>query len=143
MEKKHAHPYIEEYCNKAVFRYKGIPDKTHLVIQSCDEKEKKKFKNNKETFDIDGLYESHSDIAKEIYEKSLENSPGHFESIKETLSSGLSRSIKKEEFYNFYFSNYMQEKQFGKRPLAKFTSDLVTDLGTQAGSIYMFMKKEF
>lgn len=133
---KYIHPYREGFEGNAKFSFKPTVSVkrcmgTSLKITPTDPKNvvkiKKRIENSDKVFEIEVLYQqNHQDIAEEIYDKNLANSPEYRESLFSIIKD-LSPS--REEFYRFYFANYMDEKDHEKRPLAKFTRDLVDDLG--------------
>jgi len=133
----HIHPYHEGFGENAKFCYKPSCSEsllgTYLNISQNASSTKtpnaicKKIENSDKVFEIEVLYQqNHQDIAEEIYDKSLANSEEYRESLFEIMGQ-LKPSLK--EFYQFYFGNYMSEEDHEKRPLAKFTKDLVDDLG--------------
>lgn len=77
---------------------------------------------NKRIFQLERLYQEHKDIVIELILKHL-----HYPSsyIKELSDFGYS----KNEIYRFLFSNYLDENEFSKRPLAKLTRDIAEELG--------------
>ena len=133
----HIHPYNEGFGNDAVFNYHGSPSKGNITIITKDVKSGKKDRIDKSTRDLLTLtlYKTHSDIAKEIYDKTLNNSEDHFESLKDifrdipTCEVHEKLPLSAEEFYQFYFGNYMNPNDFEKRPLAKFNYALIEELG--------------
>ncbi|OVE82248.1 hypothetical protein BVY04_01470 [bacterium M21] len=125
----HLHPYVEEFGKEAVFRYQVVDsDKftTYLKIQGEDASRRHRIRNSSEVFIIEDLYLQHDDVAREIRKKALENSPEHQQAMFKLLAE-INKTEK--EFYQFYFGNYMDGRDHERRPLAKFTRDLVDDLG--------------
>jgi len=59
----------------------------------------------------------------ELIVKSDKYSPYYAGNVIKMLSS---LGASKKDFYRYYFGNYIQEKDFIKRPLAKLTKDIVT-----------------
>lgn len=82
-----------------------------------------------EVLKLEELYKTaHQDHLEELIEKTDENSSYYYAHLENLLQEqGL--SIDREEFYQFYFGNYPDPKDFHKRPLAKFTHDILKDLG--------------
>jgi hypothetical protein len=124
------HPYIEEYGESASFRYKNTIGtfETSLVITEQNSTRYCKLNNSKTLFDMDGQYKAHTDIAEELYKKSLKIPASYHRLLNASIKNIGELTSTKEEFYNFYFGNYMEESDFEKRPLAKFTTDLVKEL---------------
>lgn len=125
----HIHPYQRGFESDAQFKYiidkhdEKIVFKTELVIENDPDS---KIKNSVQDFRLKKLYELHSDLAEEIFEKALEENDDHFNSLMSVMKD---INPNREDFYKFYFGNYAEEKDFEKRPLSKFTRDLVDDLG--------------
>lgn len=78
---------------------------------------------NVEVFKIREVYQGHADVVGELIVKSDKLSPYYAGNIINMLSH---LGATKQEFYRFYFANYLDEKDFNKRPLAKLTKDIVT-----------------
>lgn len=122
----HIHPYSEEFGDDAVFRYASpLMNKTCLKIKTPDNNKKNRISASECEFEIETLYNNHSDLALELYKKKLEHSPEHFQSLSETIKKVAPN---KQEFYRFYFGNYIEPGHHELRPLAKFTRDLVDEL---------------
>lgn len=78
---------------------------------------------------LEELYKTaHQDHLDELIEKTDENSSYYYAHL-ENLLQGEGLSIDRKEFYRFYFGNYPDPKDFHKRPLAKFTHDILKELG--------------
>ncbi len=123
------HPYKEGFMESARFRYKpGTIHKTMLKIVELDSARRARIEKTSDRFEIEEVYKSHEDVAREIHHKSLRNPKEYAESIEKITQMIGSITGTKEEFYQFYFGNYMNEINFEKRPLAKFTSDLIDEL---------------
>jgi hypothetical protein len=125
------HPYKEGFSNDARFKYvPGSVEKTLLEIRPTPcPKRNAKLSGSSSLFEIEEVYKVHSDVSKELYNKSLKNSAEHTKDIVHILKKIGHITTTKEEFYQFYFGNYLKEEDFEKRPLAKFTADLVEELG--------------
>ncbi|MFW9998383.1 MAG: hypothetical protein ACFFD4_40470, partial [Candidatus Odinarchaeota archaeon] len=109
-----------KYCRKNLLIDAG---KTIFVVTNTEKG--RRIQNSKELFQLDAQYDIHKDIAKEIFEKALSDNEDQLNAIQHTIK-GIKPS--REEFYQFYFGNYIDEGDFEKRPLSKFTRDLVEDL---------------
>lgn len=131
---RYIHPYEEGYSNFAKFKFTPTTNNSKvkmsikLEINEIDKKKKKRITKTARLFKINEIYQNHSDLAQEIYEKSLKNSKGQADSVKKIIRTICKYTTTEEEFYKFYFGNYKNEEDFEKRPLAKFTSDLVDEL---------------
>lgn len=125
------HPYQEDFGSQTKFKF--IPNVngngffgTHFDIKEQNQRKESRIVNSKNAFEIEAVYKIHDEIADEIYKKQLKDNDDHFNSLMSILAEINSS---KEEFYQFYFGNYLEHDDFEKRPLAKFTRDLVDDLG--------------
>lgn len=145
----HIHPYKEGFDNDATFQVliktlnpkKSDPENYSLLISdkmvphSISDRYRKIFggtrsvKNLKEgnvsLFKLEVIYQSHLDIVGELRVKT------------DKLNSWYGKSIVKmfpllgtnvEEFYQYYFGNYFNEKDFHRRPMAKLTKDVVSQM---------------
>jgi len=122
------HPYnskvndmkITYWLNDMKFYY--IKDVTFDSTNSIDIEIENMPEINKQVFQVERLYQEHKDIVIELILKHL-----HYPSsyIKELSDFGYS----KKEIYRFVFSNYLEENEFSKRPLAKLTRDIAEELG--------------
>lgn len=124
------HPYHQEFGSGAKFKYKINSQSefncTELKITTPNSLKGKKIDNSIKAFELNAVYDSHKDIAMDIHQKYLEDNDDYYKSL-----SGLASILNLDEasFYQYYFGNYMKENDFEKRPLAKFTYDLVDELG--------------
>lgn len=127
---KHIHPYYESYGSGAKFRFKSTSNglTTELNVIESNRPKRSRINKSSKLFEISEVYKSHNDTAQEIYDKSLKQSKYQAASIRKILSDIKSITKSEEEFYQFYFGNYHNEDDFEKRPLAKFTADLVDEL---------------
>ena len=83
-------------------------------------------KSNIKVLKIDKAYELHTDYVQELIKKS--NMYNEVQ-IKEYLREYPHLFSSKEEILRLIFGNYILEKDFGKRPLAKLTVDILEELG--------------
>ena len=138
----HIHPYKEGFSGDAQFDYLQIgyyPDKTDprnyqiILRDNCGFDGAKRMKifgdkntnpkwGNVEVFKIREVYQAHTDVIGELIVKADKDSPYHATSLFKSLPQFKSN---KKEFYRFYFSNYFDESDFNRRPLAKLTRDFV------------------
>jgi len=122
------HPYDSKVNEMKItywlndMRFYHTKEITFDSTNSIDIKIKNMPNINKQVFQIERLYQEHKDIVIELILKHL-----HYPSsyIKELSDFGYS----KEEIYRFVFSNYLEENEFSKRPLAKLTRDIAEELG--------------
>ncbi len=76
-------------------------------------------------FKLKEIYQSHCDIVGELVVKCDKLSSCYVNSLQALFSSlGTSR----EEFYQYYFNNYFNEKDFHRRPMAKLSKDVVSQI---------------
>lgn len=125
----HIHPYRESFGDDAKFRYDEIgllENSGETKLQIKNDQRKERLEGSKELFQLEAQYKIHTELAKEIFEKALEENDDHFNSLMSVMKD---INPNREDFYKFYFGNYAEEKDFEKRPLSKFTRDLVDDLG--------------
>lgn len=96
------------------------------TIFSDEENIKIEIKNlpqeNLDTFQLDRIYQAHTDIVVELILKQLHYPKSY---VKELAGLGFS----KEEIYRFVFANYLKEKEWSKRPMAKLIYDVLEELG--------------
>ena len=76
-------------------------------------------------FKLKDIYQSHLDIVGELVVKCDKLSSSYANSL-HTLFSSLGTN--KEEFYQYYFGNYLNEKNFHRRPMAKLSKDVVSQI---------------
>jgi len=77
--------------------------------------------DNKRIFQLERLYQEHTDIIIELILKHLHYPETY---INELVTFGYS----KEEIYRFVFSNYLDIKDMHKRPLSKLVRDIAEEL---------------
>lgn len=135
----HIHPYQEDFGDHGSFHVlisslrpnKSDPDNYSLsIINSISEQSSKHAKifgngtggGNIELFQLKSIYKSHLDTVGELIVKCDRLSLKYANSL-----SGLLENLgsDKGEFYRFYFSNYLDEKEFHKRPLSKLSKDII------------------
>lgn len=136
----HLHPYIEGFNNDANFCImiaahkpnKSDPENYSIWMQSTmtvlDPRQRKIFGNavnegNINLFKLNDIYMVHRDVIGELIVKCDKYSSGYTDSLYKFF--GLLNS-NKTEFYQFYFGNYYNQKDFNRRPLAKMTKDIVS-----------------
>lgn len=80
--------------------------------------------NNEDIFHLKKIYATHTDYAAEIYYKSILRLPNVYKQYigRKMYSHGI--NINKEDYERLLLGIYTQEKDYRKRPLSKFCSDL-------------------
>ncbi len=124
------HPY-DDYVNNINITYwlndmkfynvKSIKDITFESEKSIEIEIENMPDSNKKIFQLERLYQEHTDIVVELILRHL-NYPQSY--IEELSSFGYN----KEEIYRFIFSNYLNEENLSKRPLSKLTKDIAEEL---------------
>jgi len=145
----HIHPYKEGFNKDATFHIlisnlkpnKSDPENYTLFFAdnmtqlSPNDRYRKIFggvrgfetpnEGNINLFKLKDIYQSHLDIVGELVVKCDKLSSSYAKSLQPLFSSlGTSR----EEFYQYYFGNYFTENNFHRRPMAKLTKDLVSQI---------------
>ena len=107
------HPISENYLN----------DYTQLEITM---KYNNEISNNIKYMGIKDGYKIHTDYVQEIIKKAeVYNN----DQVQEFLNNFGELFSSKEEILRIVFANYIDEKELGKRPLAKLTKDILIELG--------------
>lgn len=145
----HIHPYKEGFDKDATFHIliinlkpnKSDPENYNLFFSdnmiplSPNDRYRKIFggvrgvetpsEGNINLFKLKDIYQSHLDIVGEFVVKCDKLGSSYAKSLQPLFSSlGTSR----EEFYQYYFGNYFNEKNFHRRPMAKLTKDVVSQI---------------
>lgn len=76
-------------------------------------------------FKLKDIYQSHLDIVGELVVKCDRLSTSYASSLREIFAL---LKTNKEEFYQYYFGNYYNEKDFHRRPMAKLTKEVVSQV---------------
>jgi hypothetical protein len=145
----HIHPYKEGFDKDANFHVlisnlkpnKSDPENYSLFIAdnmmplSPTDRYRKIFggvrgaKNLKEgnvnLFKLEEIYQSHLDIVGELRVKADKLNSWYGKSIVKMFPL-LNTNV--EEFYQYYFGNYLNEKNFHRRPMAKLSKDVVSQI---------------
>jgi len=77
---------------------------------------------NLDTFQLERIYQAHTDMVVELILKQMHYPESY---VQELADLGFS----KEEIYRFVFANYLKEKEWSKRPMAKLIYDISEELG--------------
>ncbi|WP_052090950.1 HNH endonuclease domain-containing protein [Desulfosporosinus sp. HMP52] len=121
--------YKFDYKNALKFSYTPLSSdylNDHKQLKVDINIKQKDIYSNIKVMRIDKAYELHADYVQELIKKSkVYNKVQILEYLREY--PGLFSS--KEELLRIIFGNYIQEKDFGKRPLAKLTVDILEELG--------------
>jgi hypothetical protein len=143
----HIHPYKEGFDKDATFHVlisnlkpnKSDPENYTLLFAEnqfiSDTRYRKIFggvrgavnpdEGNINLFRLKDIYQSHLDIVGELVVKCDKLSSSYANSLQPLFKSlGSSR----EEFYQFYFGNYFNENDFHRRPMAKLSKDVVSQI---------------
>lgn len=82
---------------------------------------------NKEIFHLEDIYATHTDYAAEVYYKSILRMPqSYWQGIRQ-LSGRHKLGLTEADERRLALGVYANEKEYGKRPLSKFVSDLAKD----------------
>lgn len=145
----HIHPYKEGFEKDATFHVlinnlkpnKSDPENYTLIFVDNmspllpNDKYRKIFggvrgtdtldEGNINLFKLEDIYQSHLDIVGELVVKCDRLSSSYANSLQKLFSSlGTSR----DEFYQYYFGNYFNEKDFHRRPMAKLSKDVISQI---------------
>lgn len=86
----------------------------------------KEEEGNVETFVLQGLYELHDDYIKELVDKVIAYNPTVRQSLVDAFQD---QAYSPQQVYDFVWGRYLEEAQYGKRPLSKLTKDILEQLG--------------
>ena len=109
---------------KGFANFKDIENSIKIIVE---EKNNSGLSENINTFHLREIYNSHRDIAAEIYLKSLMMHKKYRSSIKKKLHY-LNLSLTDREFYLIILGIESDSKYFKNRSLSKFKADLAKDL---------------
>lgn len=137
LSKPFPHPYYDSIpslftiCSDKVNLVKHILNNSEpkiTLVASTKVDEKDKATNFLDLYNIESIYENHTEIVKELYWKKICYSKGYKDWIIKTLKDkNISLSI--SQINRFITGNYTDEKDFHKRPLSKLTHDIAEELG--------------
>jgi len=138
-EVQHIHPFENLNQNKITFKlhYKDlkietvIPNINQFEIDfnfnpSLNNSEMTMINNSLKTFKTKELYNNHKDIAQELVYKAYYYNKTKIEELQSIL--GTNSGIDENFIERVVYGNYIHENNFGKRPLAKFTGEILSDL---------------
>lgn len=135
IEKKLYSPYLIKEDNSDSRFKVSFPSSKCLSLAKCTEGItvdyvcEEYMEGNKKEFNIEALYNSHKDYAAEIYQLSqMRTKHQYYRFLKNHLTkSGY--TVSKDEIGRLLLGAYTSSKDFNKRPLSKFITDIATDLG--------------
>lgn len=139
----HLNPYIDGFGEDAKFSFLPVsllspqsnPDNYKITLAPnkekglSKEKQRQIFGDNSEEgnvnlFKLEEIYQVHRDLVGELVVKA-EVFKAQQENIRQFYQA---LSTNDSELYQFYFGNYLDEQDHNKRPLAKLTKDIVTEI---------------
>ncbi len=124
------HPYYESFDKKAKFNLK-INDST--FYHSLDgfkieiKTEDKKVKNSIEVFNLEQLYENHTDIILELIQKEAIYNESYLDELLTQYEGTLFKN--REDLQRLISGGYVSDDEIGKRPLSKLIKDISEELG--------------
>lgn len=83
---------------------------------------------NVNTFNLQKLYDCHKDYAAELYKIHLFRQTQAYRDFVKALTEDPGSGICQEDVYRIMTGTYEDERDFNKRPLAKFSNDILEDL---------------
>ena len=83
------------------------------------------FEKNVLELKLNDVYQIHTDLVQECIKKYIIFNPDYIEDLYEQ-NRPLFES--REEIYQVVYGNYLEEKNYGKRPLSKLTKDIMEEL---------------
>jgi len=133
---KYVHPYLSGFEDHASFNY--VPLDTNaalgesLNLKVCIKPIKTsalkiQISNNIEMFKLNTVYTEHADYVQEIIKKKVISNNRYLDILRFETYKELNLSL--EDAYRLAFGNYINEKDYYKRPLAKLTKDIAKQLG--------------
>jgi hypothetical protein len=138
----HLHPYLDGYNDDVRFKIiiaannpnKSDPENYSIWLEEFISKVNPKYRKilgnnlnegNVNLFKLNDIFLSHRDIVGELIVKCDKYSGGYANSLHKIF--GL-LNTNKSEFYKYYFGNYLNNKDFHRRPLAKMTYDIIKQI---------------
>lgn len=129
---EHLHPYEDDFNSLAKFHLKITKPNFYHSTDGIDVKLKEnnmndeKIRNTIETFRLNDIYKEHSDIALELIKKQYMYSEEYLETLYKQYEGTMFKNY--EHLKGTVFGNYVSNDEIHKRPLAKFTKDILSDL---------------
>ncbi|MGC4038682.1 MAG: hypothetical protein QM764_22150 [Chitinophagaceae bacterium] len=135
----HLHPYLDGFGDDARFKIliaankpqRSDPENYSIWLQEFITDLSPKYRQvfgknanegNVNLFQLNEIFLSHRDVVGELVVKCDKYSGGYADSLHRIFGH---LNTNKGEFYQFYFGNYFNEKDFHRRPLAKMTKDII------------------
>lgn len=135
IDKKLYNPYLIKDDHSDCHFNATFPNGKVLSLKDCakgiaiDLKCDPQMEPNKDEFNLQELYDTHKDYAAELYQISqMRTKQQYYRYLKNSLEHH-GRKVTKEEIERMLIRNYVDPKDFNKRPLAKFMNDIAQDLG--------------
>ena len=138
-EEQHMHPFENLNQSKITFKLHYTDLKIETVIPntnqfeidfdinpSLNNSEMTIINNSLKTFKTKELYNNHKDIAQELVYKAYYYNRTKIEELQSIL--GDNSGIDENFIERVVYGNYIHENNFGKRPLAKFTGEILSNL---------------
>lgn len=119
---------LDEKGDKLIVDYDKVAMKERknnygkLTFSELSEEER----GNVETFGLQGLYEMHDDYIKELVDKVIAYNPTVRQSLVDAFQD---QAYSPQQVYDFVWGRYLEEAQYGNRPLSKLTKDILEQLG--------------
>lgn len=119
------HPYRDDFDENTDFK---ISINSSVIKKDADiniklKSNDKKCKKSIERFQLDKIYEEHTNIAKEIWNKAQVYNESRINELHKNFYSKLGYS--KEDVKNMIFCNYLKKEDINKRNHAKLTQDIL------------------
>lgn len=99
-----------------------LHDKQQLGIEIYDTNE---IKGNIDILKLREVYQIHTDVVQECIKRAIVFEPSYINYLANEYQDLFDST---EEMYRIIFGNYYKEDTYGKRPLAKMSSDIIRDL---------------
>lgn len=122
----HHHPYIDEFLSDFSFTYSyNTETKNGLMIHL----DGGSIKTRRTLADMktEIVYNTHTEDLSDLLTMRYKFSDNYLTILEENLLNGV--SLNKNEIYRLAFGAELQDMNFGKRPLSKFKSDILKELG--------------
>ena len=123
----YTHPYIDNSIDNIKFTYKFTSEtRTGLRIEVITP-DPSKYKNTVEIFALEEVYNSHINELADLLKTKQYFSDKYLNTLSSNILNGLISS--KKELYRLVFGVEYDKEDFIKRPLSKFKSDILKELG--------------
>ncbi|MBT8184461.1 MAG: hypothetical protein KJN76_06455 [Eudoraea sp.] len=123
----HIHPYVDKtQSSEFSFSYLYNSSMNSYSIRIKHDKRNSKAFNTLNKLKIDQMYEAHLEELKDLIKIKQSYSDSYIDKIKGMFKKN---ELSKREIYRLLFSTEMNIADFDKRPLSKFKSDILKELG--------------